>query len=118
MSQRAIKLIILLQISGLRPPFFPVIISLACSGSHLIIFKAFLSCIKIACTASRRVFYNHNDNFLNCTVLESLLEYASSIPLYSKILVPPGYFTLFGSRGGILKSRRGIPIFYKQHDFS
>ena len=39
---------------------------------------------------------------------------------------PPGYFTLFGSRGGggampplgfakggILKSRRGIPIFYK-----
>ena len=24
----------------------------------------------------------------------------------------PGYFTLFGSRGGILKSRRGIPIFF------
>ena len=29
-----------------------------------------------------------NDDFLNCTVLESLLEYASSIPLYSEILVP------------------------------
>ena len=28
-----------------------------------------------------------NDDFLNCTVLESLLEYASSIPLYSEILV-------------------------------
>ena len=27
-----------------------------------------------------------NDDFLNCTVLESLLEYASSIPLYSEIL--------------------------------
>ena len=29
-----------------------------------------------------------NDDFLNYTVLESLLEYASSIPLYSEILVP------------------------------
>ena len=29
-----------------------------------------------------------NDDFLNCTVLECLLEYASSIPLYSDILVP------------------------------
>ena len=29
-----------------------------------------------------------NDDFLNCTVLESLLEYTSSIPLYSEILVP------------------------------
>ena len=29
-----------------------------------------------------------NDDFLNFTVLESLLEYASSIPLYSDILVP------------------------------
>ena len=30
-----------------------------------------------------------NDYFLNCTVLESLLEYASTIPLNSEILVPP-----------------------------
>ena len=29
-----------------------------------------------------------NDAFLNCTVLGSLLEYVSSIPLYSEILVP------------------------------
>ena len=33
------------------------------------------------------------------------------------IMVGAGYFTLFGSRGGggegILKSRRGIPIFFK-----
>ena len=29
-----------------------------------------------------------NDDFLNCTVLESLLEYASPIPLFSGILVP------------------------------
>ena len=28
------------------------------------------------------------DDFLNCTVLESLLEHASLIPLYSEILVP------------------------------
>ena len=35
----------------------------------------------------RKALFPENDNFLNCTVLESLLEYASSITLYSEILV-------------------------------
>ena len=35
-----------------------------------------------------QVLLPENEDFLNCTVLESLLEYESSIPLYSGILVP------------------------------
>ena len=44
-------------------------------------------------------------------------DIAISVDQYTKGTVayrPPGYFTLFGfAKGGILKSRRGIPIFYK-----
>ena len=38
--------------------------------------------------SAMKALFPENDDFLNCTVLESLLKYALAIPLYSEILVP------------------------------
>ena len=38
--------------------------------------------------SAMKALHTENYNFLNCTVLGSLLEFASSITLYSEILEP------------------------------